>query len=71
MKRLKVSQKFATGAGQGAFNIVVNGGTMASNVDIFAQAGGGSWSTVSATSAMSIQFVLVVGGPKIDAIAIF
>ena len=73
---LKFSENYATGAGQRVFNIVVNGQTMISNFDIFAQAGGGFRAldlqfTVSVTSAMSIQFVPVVGGPKVDAISIF
>jgi hypothetical protein len=73
---LKFSENYATGRGQRVFNVVVNGQTMATNFDIYAAAGGGFHATdlqftVSASATMSIQFVPVVGGPKVDAIAIF
>ena len=73
---LKFAEIFFTSAGQRVFNIVINGATVASNFDIFAQAGGANRAvdrpfTVTVTGGqINIQLVPVVQNPKISAIQI-
>jgi hypothetical protein len=73
---LKFAEIFFTAAGQRVFNIVINGTTVATNFDIFAQAGAANKAvdksfTVNASGGqVSIQLVPVVENPKISAIQI-
>jgi hypothetical protein len=72
---LKFSENYATGPGQRVFNVSVNGQCALNNVDIFVLAGGGFRAVdqgcdVSASNQITIQFIPVIGAPKIGAIEI-
>jgi len=73
---LKFAELYWTKAGQRVFNVAINGTTVLSNFDIFAQAGAEykaideSFSVPVTAGTVTIQFTTVVNNAKIDAIQI-
>ena len=72
---LKFAEFWWASPGQRIFNVAINGQTVLSNFDIFAAAGGGLIAvdkafTVTATSAITIQFMSVVDAASVSAIEI-
>ncbi len=73
---LKFAEIYYTAAGQRAFNVAINGTTVLTNFDVFAQAGGANRAvdrtfTVNSTGAITIQFLAgTADQPKVSAIEI-
>lgn len=73
--KLKFAETSFTKASQRAFNIVINGTTVAPSLDVFSAAGGALKAldkdfTVNSTGQIQIQFVPVIDNPMVSAIEI-
>jgi len=74
---LKFAEIYETAAGRRVFNIVINGQTVTSNFDVFAEAGGANRAIdkqyqVNVTGGLvTIQLVPVVSNPKINGIELY